>query len=62
MSPRGGRRPGAGQPRRDPPLTERMSLEMSEADRAEIEAAVPADRKVGPWIVEAAVMRARSGR
>jgi hypothetical protein len=60
---RGGARPGAGQP----PVagvrqTERIHLKLTEAERAEIEAAVPEGRPVGRWIVEAAIMRARSGR
>jgi len=60
------RRPGAkfggqrGQPpTRGQPQTERMTLRLTEAERAEIYAAVPDDAPVGPWIVEAAVMRAR---
>jgi len=57
---RGGRRPGAGQPPvAGVPQTERFGLKMTEAERAEIEAAVPAGRPVGRWIVEAALMRAR---
>lgn len=57
---RGGRRPGAGQPPvAGQPQTERIGLKLTEAERAEIEAAVPEGRPVGRWIVEAAVMRAR---
>ena len=41
------------------PKTERLQLALTEAQRAEIEAAVPDDEPVGPWIVEAALMRAR---
>ena len=57
---RGGPRPGAGQP----PVaglrqSERLTIRLTEAERAEIEAAVPEDHPVGRWIVEAAVMRAR---
>jgi hypothetical protein len=40
-------------------MRERIGLVMTESERAEIEAAVPDDSPVGPWIVEAAVMRAR---
>lgn len=62
MSPRGGARPGAGQPPiAGIPKTERVQLLMTEAQRAEIEAAVPSDEPVGPWIVDAAIMRARGG-
>jgi hypothetical protein len=57
---RGGRREGAGQP----PIagvrqTERIGLKMTEAERAEIEAAVPAGKALARWIIEAALMRAR---
>jgi hypothetical protein len=41
------------------PQTERINLTLTEAERAEIEAAVPAGAPVGRWIVESAVMRAR---
>ena len=59
---RGGRRPGAGQPPKyGVAMTERMGLVMTEAERAEIEAAVPDGCPAGRWIVEAALMRARSG-
>jgi len=58
---RGGARPGAGQPPvAGQPQTERIGLKLTEAERAEIEAAVPNDRPVGRWIVEAAIMRSRS--
>lgn len=57
----GGRRPGAGQPPKyGAAMTERMGLTLTEAERAEIEAAVPAGSPVGRWIVEAALTRARS--
>lgn len=57
---RGGRRPGAGQPPiAGMPQTERFELRMTEAERAEIEAAVPDGDPVGRWIVAAALMRAR---
>ena len=60
MSPRGGARAGSGQPpKRGQPQTERMTLRLTEQERAEIEAAVPADQPIGPWIIEAALMRAR---
>lgn len=58
---RGGRRPGAGaRPLAGMPQTERIELKLTEAERAEIEAAVPEGYPVGRWIVEAALMRARS--
>lgn len=41
--------------------TERMTLRLTESERAEIYAAVPADAPVGPWVIEAALMRARGG-
>lgn len=57
---RGGRRPGAGQPPKyGTPMTERLGLVMTEAERAEIEAAVPDGQPVGRWIVDAALLRAR---
>lgn len=57
---RGGYRPGSGQP----PIAgvrqrERINIRLTEAERAEIEAAVPENRPVGRWIVEAAAFRAR---
>jgi hypothetical protein len=48
-------------PKYGAPMTERMGLTMTEAERAEIEAAVPDDEPVGRWIVEAALRRARGG-
>ena len=60
MTSHGGCRPGSGQPpTRGAKQTERLSLAMTEAERAEIEAAVPEDEPLGPWIIEAALMRAR---
>lgn len=57
---RGGSRPGAGaKPLAGQPQSERISLALTEAERAEIEAAVPAGSPVGRWIVEAALARAR---
>jgi len=53
-------RPRGQPPTRGLPQTERMTLRLTEAERAEICAAVPDDAPVGPWIVEAAVMRARN--
>lgn len=62
MSRRGGARPGAGQPpTAGQPQTERIGLKLTEAERAEIEAAVPEGHPVGRWIVAAAIMRARMG-
>lgn len=59
---RGGYRPGSGQPPiAGTPQTERIGLALTEAQRAEIEAAIPDGHPVGPWIVEAALMRARNG-
>lgn len=58
---RGGARPGAGKPPvAGQPQTERIGLKLTEAERAEIEGAVPDDQPVGRWIVEAAIIRARS--
>jgi len=48
-------------PTRGLPQTERMTLRLTEADRAEILAAVPDDEPVGPWVIDAALMRARGG-
>jgi hypothetical protein len=39
--------------------TERMTLRLTEAERAEICAAVPQYEPVGPWVIDAALMRAR---
>lgn len=59
---RGGARPGSGQPPiAGTPQTERIGLKLTEAERAEIEAAIPDGKPVGRWIVEAALMRARNG-
>lgn len=56
-------RRGRGQPpTRGQPQTERLTLRCTEAERAEIDAAIPSGAAEGPWIIEAAVMRARSGR
>lgn len=53
-------RPGPGQPpTRGQPQTERITLRCTEAERAEINAAIPDGQPEGPWIIEAAVMRAR---
>jgi hypothetical protein len=57
---RGGRRRGAGQP----PIggvrqSKRWTVCATEAEYAEVEAAVPAGEATGPWIKEAALMRAR---
>lgn len=62
-STHGGRRAGAGRP----PLagarqSERLNLTATEAERAEIEAAVPGGMPVGRWIIEAALLRARGHR
>lgn len=43
-------------------MTERIPLMMTEAERAEIEAAVPDGHPVGRWIVNAALEKARSER
>jgi len=48
-------------PTRGMKQTERMTLRLTEAERAEICAAVPADEPVGPWVIDAALMRARGG-
>lgn len=59
--PRGGARTGAGRPPKyGTPAEERMGLALTEAERAEIEAAVPHGEPVGRWIVEAALARARA--
>ncbi len=56
----GGARRGAGQPPvRGMPQTERVGLRLTEAELAEIRDAVPKGVKLGPWIIEAALMRAR---
>lgn len=53
-------RRGPGQPPKyGAKLTERQGLCMTEAERAEIEAAVPDGNPVGRWIVDAAIERAR---
>lgn len=58
MSPgRRGQPPKYGQT-----MTERIPLMMTEAERAEIEAAVPDGHPVGRWIVNAALEKARSER
>lgn len=60
---RGGARRGAGRfPVSDSRQTERINLPLTEAERGEIEAAVPPGHPVGRWIVEAALMRARATR
>ena len=46
-------------PTRGVKQTERLTLRLTEPERAEIEAAVPADEPVGPWVIDAALMRAR---
>jgi len=57
---RGGEREGAGQPPKyGVPMTERWGLELTEADAAEIQAAVPDGKSRSRWIVEAALARAR---
>lgn len=43
-------------------MRERIGLVMTEAARAEIEAAVPDGESRSAWIVGAALMRARGGR
>ena len=55
-------RPGAGRPPvRGTPQTMRLpSIKCTEAELAEIQAAA-GDEPLGPWIVEAALMRARDG-
>lgn len=37
----------------------RITLRCTESERAEIDAAIPTDQPEGPWIIEAALMRAR---
>lgn len=56
-------RPGAGRPPvRGTPQTHRLpSIKVTEAELAEIRRAV-GDEPLGPWIVEAALRRARGGR
>lgn len=56
----GGTRRGRGQPpTRGVAQTERLTVRLTEAERAEIEAAVPDGVSVSWWIVEAALDRAR---
>jgi hypothetical protein len=55
-------RAGAGQPPvRGTAQTERLSLKLTEAELAEIQAAA-GDAPLGPWIIEAALRRARGGK
>lgn len=57
---RGGARPGAGHPPiAGVPQTERVVLNMTEAERAEIEAAVPPKKSRNRFIIDAALMLAR---
>lgn len=57
---RGGARAGAGQPPKyGAAMTERVGLKLTEAELAEINAAVPDGHPVGRWIVDAALARAR---
>lgn len=61
-SGRGGARAGAGRPPvAGQPQDEHINLTLTEAERAEIEAAVPAGKPVGRWIVKAALAAARRG-
>lgn len=62
MTSHGGRRPGAGQPPvAGTPQTERIGIKLTEAQYAEIVAAVPEGQSLNRWIIEAALMRARGG-
>jgi hypothetical protein len=55
-------RRGAGQPPvRGTKQTERLHLKLTEAELAEIQDAA-GDEPLGPWIVEAALRRARGGK
>lgn len=57
----GGVREGAGRPpAAGVKQTERLGLTMTEPEMAEIIAAVPEGAKLGRWVVEAALMRARA--
>lgn len=57
---RGGARPNAGRPPNNGVrMWERFMVYMTEAERAEIEVAVPDGEAMGRWIVGAALMRAR---
>lgn len=57
----GGVREGAGRPpAAGVKQTERLGLTMTEAEMAEIVAAVPEGATLGRWVVEAALMRARA--
>ena len=59
----GGRRPGAGQPAKyGTPMTERLGLTMTEAEAAEIYAAIPDGAPRGRWIVETVLVAIRGGR
>jgi hypothetical protein len=57
----GGPRPGSGQPPvAGQPQSERVNLRLTEAELAEISAAIPEDEAMGRWIVGAALSRARA--
>jgi hypothetical protein len=56
---RGGSRPGSGQPPVAGQPKRPHTIGATEAQWAEIRAAVPEDEPVGPWVIDAALMRAR---
>ena len=61
MTTHGGRRPGSGQPPKyGTAMTERLGLTMTEAERAEIEAAAPAGTPLGRFVIDCALARIRS--
>lgn len=60
---RGGARIGAGRkPAAGLAQTERINLSLTEAELAEISAAVPAGKTVGRWVIEQALGSARRSR
>jgi hypothetical protein len=59
----GGPRPGSGpKPKYGGKLTERWQIDLTEADAAEITAAIPEGEARSRWVVEAALRRARGQR
>lgn len=55
------RHPGGRPPVRGSPQRIRKQLKLTEAEWAEISACIPDGEPEGPWIIEAALRRARTG-